>query len=163
MYEVVQNLDEAMKYCQYYKQDKRTKVYRNLLRLHNNRSSMLDQAADIMAVSNKAKTIALKKSNKLNQERRQRSLDQFTGGGVLYDPMYTGVYLSTDGETLRTTNNIKVEFHLAHLLYNRWSKGGDILGAKLDYYTVVKANSKSVQIGCTLISASELHRMFKDY
>ena len=38
------------------------------------------------------------------------------------------------------------------ILYNKWKSGKNIVGLKLEEYTVVKATKKEIKIGCTLIS-----------
>ena len=158
--DVIKYLDESIKYMSIYKYDKRKSAYKQLMLLNSNRSNMLDSVADIIVASNKAKAASIRKNNKLMQEERQTKLDKFTGGGIKFDPAYNGVYLKVDGDKLYTTNSICVDIRPAQLLYKRWVAGKDILGAELSYYTVVKSTSKAVQIGCTVIGAHELHRIF---
>jgi len=157
--DVIEYLNEAFEYIGVYGIDKRTATYKQLLRLNANRSNMLEQVADIIEADKKAQLAAKRKYDKQMQDRRQTKLDQFTGGGVIYDPNYTGAYLRINGDKLQTTNSITVSLADATLLYKRWLAGKDILGAKLDHYTVVKSSSKSVTIGCTTISATELNRV----
>ena len=159
---IISHLDEALKYISMYKYDKRKSTYKQLMALDANRDDMLAQVADIIEADKKAKAAAKRKYDKQMQSKRQATLDRFTGGGVTFDPNYTGVYLRINDDKLQTTNSITVPLADATLLYKRWAVGKDILGANLDCYKVIQASSKSVQIGCTKISANELHRTFKE-
>lgn len=159
--DVIQYLNEALKYMSMYKYDKRKSAYKQLMTLNANRNDMLAQVVDIIEADKKAKLVAKRKHDKQQQSKRQVKLDRFTGGGVVYDPSYNGVYLRIKEDKLQTTNSISVPLATATLLYKRWVSGKDILGAKLDYYTVVKSTSKSVTVGCTTISAGELNRVLE--
>ena len=152
-------VSEGMKYVSIYNPDKRTSVYKQLAKLYTNRDSMLDQAKPIIEAQRKAKLAAKRKSDLKHQAARQAKLDQFTGGGAEFDPDYSGVYLKVVDDKLLTTNYITVPLTDALVLYKRWLAGKNILGAKLDHYTVVKSSSKSVTIGCTLINKKELDRV----
>ena len=153
-------IKQALAYVNVCDYDKRKSSYRQLRKLYLNQDNMLAQVSGIIEASRKAKLKAKLAEDKRLQSQRQSKLDQFTGGGVTFDPNYNGVYLKVDGEHLRTTNHIRVNLAEAQLLYKRWSAGKPIIGAKLDCYTVVKSTSKSVTIGCTTIGAAELHRIF---
>ena len=155
-------LDTALVYMNLYKYDLRKATPRKLISLNHNRVNMLEVAKVQIEATRKKKLSDKKKYDKLNQAKRQAILDQFTGGGVTYDPNYTGVYLRVNGDELETTNSITVHIAEATVLYKRWVANKNIVGLKLDWYTVVSATSKQVKIGCTLISANELHRIFKD-
>ena len=159
--DIIRYLNEALKYISMYKYDKRKSTYKQLMALDANRNDMLAQVADIIEADKKAKLAAKRKYDKQMQSKRQATLDRFTGGGIVYDPNYIGVYLRINDDKLQTTNSITVPLADATLLYKRWAAGKDILGANLDCYKVIQASSKSVQIGCTKISANELHRTFK--
>lgn len=157
---VLNYLDEALLYMSTYNWDRRTAVYKQLVNLNDNRDDMLAQVADVIEADKKAKLRAKRKHDKQMQQSRQTRLDKFTGGGVVFDPDYNGVYLKRDGDKLHTTNSVTVDFASAKLLYWHWFKGTSIVGTQLEHYTVVKSTSKSVQIGCTTIGAHELHRIF---
>ena len=156
---VIAYLDEALKYISVYGYDKRKSTYKQLMQLDSNRENMLEQVAGIIESERKAKLVAKRKEDKRLQKQRQTRLDNFTGGGVEFDPNYNGVYLRINGDKLQTTNSITVSLSGATTLYKRWVAGKDIIGAELDCYTVVKANTTTVKIGCTTIGATELHRV----
>ena len=155
-------LDHAMQYIELYGADKRKAVYKNLTKLDKNRNDMLSQFADVIEASNKARLAAKRKEDKSKQSQRQANLGKFTGGGVLFDPNYTGVYLRRIEDKLQTTNHITVNFKEAQIMYNRWNSGKNIIGLKLEHYTVVSATKNAVKIGCTLIGKKELDRIFKE-
>jgi hypothetical protein len=157
-------LNEAMLYAKINKSDKRTSAYKQLSKFSKDRDNMLEQAKDMIQRANKAKKRAKLKKDKALQSKRQTNLDSFLGTTkeVIFDPDYNGVYLKRVDDILHTTNSIKVLFKDAKLLYKAWTKGKNILGLKLDQYTVVKSSKKSVTIGCTTIGAKELHRIFKE-
>lgn len=160
--QAVHYIKQALAYVNVCGYDKRKSNYRQLRKLYLNRDYMLAQVSDVIEVSREAQLKAKQAEDKRMQSQRQSNLDQFTGGGVTFDPNYTGVYLKREGDQLRTTNHITVDYKSAKLLYSYWVASKNIIGTQLQNYTVVKSTSKSVTIGCTTICASELHRIFKE-
>ena len=115
--------------------------------------------------ANRAKLLALKaKENEERQESRQKVLNKFLGhSNVVFDPNYNSVYLKVIEDKLYTSNSITVNVMEAITLYKAYLAGKNILNARLEHYTVVKASKTSVTIGCTTISAIELNRVLGEY
>lgn len=115
--------------------------------------------------ANRARILALKaKEDEKRQEVRQKDLDKFLGhSNVVYDPNYNSVYLKVLDDMLYTSNSVRVPLKYAVTLYKAYLEGKNILNAKLENYTVVKASKTSVTIGCTTISATELNRVLSEY
>ena len=127
-------------------------------------------ALDYQAEEAKRQKAEKAKRDKKNQEAKDKYLANFLSddeSGAIkpkkYDPNYNSVYLKKVGDLLYTTNSIKVNFNSALALWKRYMSGKDIIGLKLEQYTVVKSSKDSVTIGCTTISRKELERIFKNY
>ncbi len=158
-YQITKYINEAVDFATIFKH-KRSKEYKYLYSLQGlNIAQMLGVTSDIIEANKKRKLRAKKKREKLMQESRQDELDRFTGGGIKFDPNYSGVYLKIEDDKLKTTNSITVPLNEALILYSRYINGKDIVGTKFDYYTVVSATKNQVKIGCTVISRIELDRV----
>lgn len=72
---------------------------------------------------------------------------------------HVGVYLKVIEDKLVTSNSIRVSLKEATLLYKRWVAGKDIVGLKLEHYTVVSSTKEKVKIGCTTIGSTELNKV----
>ncbi len=166
-------INEAYKYTTYFKQDKRSADYKAILNFYNNIDDLAAQtqaALDYQAEEAKRQKAEKAKRDKKNQEAKDKYLASFLlddeSGAIKpkkYDPNYNSVYLKKVGDTLYTTNSIRVDFNSALALWKRYISEKDIIGLKLEQYTVVKSSKESVTIGCTTISNKELSRIFKNY
>ena len=171
--EIRSYIKEAYKYTTFFKQDKRSADYKAILNFHNNIDDLAAQtqaALDYQAEETKRQKAEKAKRDKKNQESRNLYLANFLSddeSGAIkpkkYDPNYNSVYLKKVGDLLYTTNSIRVNFNLALALWKRYISGKDIIGLKLEQYTVVKSSKDSVTIGCTTISNKEMSRIFKNY
>ena len=166
-------IKEAYLYTTFFKQDKRSSDYKTILNFYNNIDDLAAQTQavlDYQAEEVKRQKAEKAKRDKKNQESRNKNLASFLSNdesGAIkpkkYDPNYNSVYLKKVGDLLYTTNSIKVNFPQALALWKRYMSGKDIVGLKLEQYTVVKSSQDSVTIGCTTISNKELSRIFKNY
>lgn len=171
--EIRSYINEAFSYTTYFKQDKRSANYKAILNFYNNIDDLAAQtqaAFDYQAEEAKRQKAEKAKRDKKNQESRNLYLANFLSNdesGVIkptkYDPNYNSVYLKKVGDLLYTTNSIRVDFNSALALWKRYISGKDIIGLKLEHYTVVKSSQDSVTIGCTTISRKELERIFINY
>lgn len=171
--EIRSYINEAYKYTTYFKQDKRSADYKTILNFYNNIDDLAAQtqaALDYQAEEAKRQKAEKAKRDKKNQEAKDKYLASFLlddeSGATKptkYDPNYNSVYLKKVGDLLYTTNSIRVNFNSALALWKRYISGKDIIGLKLEQYTVVKSSQDSVTIGCTTISNKELSRIFKNY
>ena len=157
------------RYMELQKPDKRTKGYKELMKTINIDSKEL-------ALRLAKSTIKRREENKEKAENLKemkivslrKDIKRFYKGYDLKDMPTAEVIASSktvlirrDKDSLVSSNYVKVEYRTAKQLYNRWSKGKDILGLELGPYTVVKSNKESVTIGCTTISAPMLDWAFK--
>lgn len=166
-------IKEAYLYTTFFKQDKRSADYKAIINFHNNIDDLAAQtqaALDYQAEEAKRQKAEKAKRDKNNQESRNKNLASFLSNdesGAIkpkkYDPNYNSVYLKKVGDLLYTTNSIRVNFNSALALWKRYMSGKDIIGLKLEQYTVVKSSQDSVTIGCTTISNKEMSRIFKNY
>ena len=166
-------INEAYKYTTFFKQDKRSSNYKTILNFYNNIDDLAAQtqaALDYQTEEAKRQKAEKAKRDKKNQEYNNRNLEFFLSNdesGAIkptkFDPNYNSVYLKKVGDTLYTTNSIRVNFNSALALWKRYISGKDIIGLKLEQYTVVKSSKDSVTIGCTTISNKEMSRIFKNY
>lgn len=171
--EIRSYIKEAYLYTTYFKQDKRSSDYKTILNFYNNIDDLAAQtqaALDYQAEEAKRQKAEKAKRDKKNQEAKDKYLANFLlddeSGATKpkkYDPNYNSVYLKKVGDLLYTTNSIKVNFNSALALWKRYISGKDIIGLKLEQYTVVKSSQDSVTIGCTTISNKEMSRIFKNY
>ena len=166
-------IKEAYLYTTYFKQDKRSAYYKAIMTFYNNIDDFAAQtqaALDYQAEEAKRQKAEKARIDKKNQEAKDKYLANFLSNdesGAIkpkkYDPNYNSVYLKKVGDLLYTTNSIKVNFNSALALWKRYMSGEDIIGLKLEQYTVVKSSKDSVTIGCTTISNKEMSRIFKNY
>ena len=166
-------IKEAYLYTTFFKQDKRSSDYKTILNFYNNIDDLAAQtqaALDYQTEEAKRQKAEKARIDKKYQESRDANLANFLSddeSGAIkpkkYDPNYNSVYLKKVGDTLYTTNSIKVNFNSALALWKRYMSGKDIIGLKLEQYTVVKSSQDSVTIGCTTISNKEMSRIFKNY
>lgn len=171
--EIRSYIKEAYLYTTFFKQDKRSADYKTILNFYNNIDDLADQtqaALDYQAKEAKRQKAEKARIDKKYQESRNKNLMNFLSddeSGAIkpkkYDPNYNSVYLKKVGDLLYTTNSIKVNFNSALALWKRYMSGKDIIGLKLEQYTVVKSSKDSVTIGCTTISNKEMERTFKNY
>ncbi len=171
--EIRSYIKEAYLYTTYFKQDKRSSYYKTILNFYNNIDDLAAQtqaALDYQAEEAKRQKAEKAKLDKKYQESRDANLASFLSNdesGAIkpkkYDPNYNSVYLKKVGDLLYTTNSIKVNFNSALALWKRYMSGKDIIGLKLEQYTVVKSSKDSVTIGCTTIINKEMSRIFKNY
>ena len=171
--EIRSYIKEEYLYTTYFKQDKRSADYKAIINFYNNIDDLAAQtqeALDYQAEEAKRQKAEKAKRDKKNQEARNENLTNFLlddeSGAIKpkkYDPNYNSVYLKKVGDLLYTTNSIKVNFNSALALWKRYMSGKDIIGLKLEQYTVVKSSQDSVTIGCTTISNKEMSRIFKNY
>ena len=171
--EIRNYIKEAYLYTTFFKQDKRSSGYKTILNFYNNIDDLAAQtqtALDYQAEEAKRQKAEKAKRDKKNQEAKDKYLANFLSddeSGAIkpkkYDPNYNSVYLKKVGDLLYTTNSIKVNFNSALALWKRYMSGKDIIGLKLEQYTVVKSSKDSVTIGCTTISNKEMSRIFKNY
>ncbi len=165
-------IKEAYLYTTYFKQYKRSADYKAILNFYNNIDDLAAQtqaALDYQAEEAKRQKAEKAKRDKKNQEAKDKYLANFLlddeSGAIKptkYDPNYNSVYLKKVGDLLYTTNSIRVDFNSALALWKRYMSGKDIIGLKLEQYTVVKSSKDSVTIGCTTISKKEMSRFFKN-
>ena len=173
VYEIRNYINEAYSYTTFFKQDKRSAYYKDIVRFYNNIDDLAAQtqaALDYQSEEAKRKKAEKAKRDKKYKESRNLYLANFLSNdesGAIkpkkYDPNYNSVYLKKVGDLLYTTNSIKVNFNSALALWKRYMSGKDIIGLKLEQYTVVKSSQDSVTIGCTTISNKEMSRIFKNY
>ena len=166
-------INEAFAYTRFFKQDKRSADYKAILNLYNNIDDLAAQTQatlDYQEEEAKRQKAEKAKRDKKNQEAKDKYLANFLlddeSGAIKpkkYDPNYNSVYLKKVGDLLYTTNSIRVIFNSALALWKLYISGKDIIGLKLEQYTVVKSSKDSVTIGCTTISKKELERLFKNY
>lgn len=166
-------IKEAYLYTTFFKQDKRSADYKAIMTFHNNIDDLAAQTQavlDYQAEEAKRQKAEKAKRDKKYQESRNANLMNFLSddeSGAIkpksFDPNYNSVYLKKVGDLLYTTNSIRVNFNSALALWKRYISGKDIIGLKLEQYTVVKSSQDSVTIGCTKISRKELERIFKNY
>ena len=171
--EIRDYINEAFAYTRFFKQDKRSADYKTTLNFYNNIDDLAAQtqaALDYQAEEAKRQKAEKAKRDKKNQEAKDKYLANFLSddeSGAIkpnkYDPNYNSVYLKKVGDLLYTTNSIRVNFNQALALWKRYISGKDIIGLKLEQYTVVKSSKDSVTIGCTTISNKEMSRIFKNY
>ena len=171
--EIRSYIKEAYLYTTFFKQDKRSSDYKTILNFYNNIDDLAAQtqaALDYQAEEAKRQKAEKAKRDKKNQKARNENLTNFLkddeSGAIKpnkFDPNYNSVYLKKVGDLLYTTNSIKVNFNSALALWKRYISGKDIVGLKLEQYTVVKSSQDSVTIGCTTISNKEMSRIFKNY
>lgn len=164
---------EAYNYTTFFKQDKRSSNYKAILNFYYNIDNLAAQtqaALDYQAEEAKRRKDEKAKRDKKNQESNNIYLSNFLlndeSGAIKpkkYDPNYNSVYLKKVGDLLYTTNSIRVNFNQALALWKRYISGKDIIGLKLEHYTVVKSSKDSVTIGCTTISKKEMSRIFLNY
>ena len=166
-------IKEAYLYTTFFKQDRRSADYKTILNFYNNIDDLAAQtqaALDYQAEEAKRQKAEKARIDKKYQEARNENLANFLSedeSGAIkpkkYDPNYNSVYLKKVGDLLYTTNSIKVNFNSALALWKRYISGKDIIGLKLEQYTVVKSSKDSVTIGYTTISNKEMSRIFKNY
>ena len=171
--EIRSYIKEAYLYTTFFKQDKRSAGYKAIMTFNNNIDDLAAQtqaALDYQTEEAKRQKAEKAKRDKIYQESRNKILMNFLSddeSGAIkpkkYDPNYNSVYLKKVGDLLYTTNSIKVNFNSALALWKRYMSGKDIIGLKLEQYTVVKSSKDSVTIGCTTISNKEMSRIFKNY
>ena len=171
--EIRSYIKEAYLYTTFFKQDKRSSDYKTILNFYNNIDDLAAQtqaALDYQTEEAKRQKAEKARIDKKYQESRDANLANFLSddeSGAIkpkkYDPNYNSVYLKKVGDLLYTTNSIRVNFNSALALWKRYMSGKDIIGLKLEQYTVVKSSKDSVTIGCTTISNKEMSRIFKNY
>ncbi len=171
--EIRSYIKEAYNYTTFFKQDKRSADYKAIINFYNNIDDLAAQtqaALDYQTEKAKRQKAEKARIDKKYQESRDANLANFLSddeSGAIkpkkYDPNYNSVYLKKVGDLLYTTNSIKVNFNSALALWKRYMSGKDIIGLKLEQYTVVKSSKDSVTIGCTTISNKEMSRIFKNH
>ena len=153
-------INEALLWSNTFKVDKRSKAYKELIRLHSNVDDLITTSAEILAKGRESKRKAKLKFDKLQQKSKQEDLNRFLGTDtVTYDPDYNSVYLKIVDNQIKTSNHITVDLAPAKLLWKCYLSGKQILGLGLGQYKVVQANSVSVTLGCTKVSKKELSRV----
>ena len=174
---IVSNIEKMMEYLRNPKRTlyKHQKPLRKNHKLLNKMYELTKVGKDLESLKDYTSIIeAQKKRAKLEAKRQFKSqykaklekhnqwyADSITKPTKLKEG-HIGVYLKIIGDELHTSNHIKVNLKEATILYKKWTKGKNIIGLKLDDYTVVQSSNKRVKIGCTIISADELHKIFKD-
>ncbi len=171
--EIRKYINEAYNYTTFFNQDKRSSNYKAILNFYNNIDDLAAQtqaALDYQAEEARKKKHLKALYDKKYQESRNAHLANFLSddeSGAIkpkkYDPNYNSVYIKKVGDLLYTTNSIRVNFTKALALWKRYISDKDIIGLKLEQYTVVKSSKDSVTIGCTTISNKEMSRIFKNY
>ena len=107
--------------------------------------------------------------NKLSQDKRtkekEESLKAFFNGKLpdYYNPSYQ--YLKIDLEKLevKTTMFSRVKLHEAVMMYQKLIDGENLVGLKLDYFTVLSLDENFLTIGCHKIQLVHIHEVFKNY
>ena len=125
--EIRSYIKEAYLYTTFFKQDKRSADYKAILNFYNNIDDLATQtqaALDYQAEEAKRQKAEKAKRDKKNQEAKDKYLDNFLlddeSGAIKpkkYDPNYNSVYLKKVGDTLYTTNSIRVNFNSALALW----------------------------------------------
>lgn len=81
--------------------------------------------------------------------------------GQLYNlPVHLRV--SKDGQLIETTKGAKVSFSEAFILLDRLRKGEDVIGYKIDGFTLIENNSNAIKIGCHVIGWDVINNFFKN-
>ena len=107
--------------------------------------------------------------SKLSQDqetkRKEESLKDFFDGTLpdYYNPSYQ--YLKIDLEKLevKTTMFSRVKLHEAVMMYQKLIDGENLVGLKLDYFTVLSLDENFLTIGCHKIQLVHIHEVFKNY
>lgn len=64
--------------------------------------------------------------------------------------------MSKDGQNVETSKGVRIEVDKARILYRLIQSGKDIVGYKLDYYTVIGIKDGALKIGCHNIPMNEV-------
>ena len=75
---------------------------------------------------------------------------------------YDGTYLKVVHDRVVTGKGDNISYKVAKLMYDRWTKGEDIVGKQLGHYSymVREHSTTGVKIDCSVFHADELHKIF---
>jgi hypothetical protein len=113
----------------------------------------VDKDAILAEVSIKEKAKREKEKAKLQEhltEWRNNERANFYGLKESY------LRMSQDGANVETSKGVRIEVDKARLLYRLIHSGKDIVGYKLDYYTVIGIKDGVLKIGCHNIPMNEV-------
>lgn len=153
-YEIKSLYKEVINYCSVFKIDKRSKQYKQLLKLINVPDM---EVLSIIIQSNIS--AHSEQANERREERRQKQLNSFLSRDDI--KWESGkVYMKIDGDKLKLSNQITVPLKDSIALYKRWISGKPILGIKFDQYTILKSSAESFTAGCTTLTRTECDRVY---
>ena len=156
-FQIKKELDKCEAIIKYGKIDKRQKPYKKYVDIRKGIKSINQLVEDGIKAEKNRKTLEAKRKFTANKKR----YTNFTG--IEWDGTATELanynHLIISGEEILTDSHARVGLNEAKVLYKAWSKGKDIVGQKIGYYTVLKANKKEVKIGCHLLLGKELHKV----
>jgi hypothetical protein len=154
-YEIESQITKGNYILEYGKIDKRKQSYKMFIDFKNgvNTEELIQKSIEEEKARNK-------KIAKEKFESNKKRFEDFTGVKCPYkaeELQYN--WLKIEGDKLKTNSWVTVPLNEALLLYKAYKSGRDIVGKKIDYYTVLKANKKEVKIGCHNILTKELDRV----
>jgi len=163
----IRRVDRLYRFLDFLKYDKRKSEYRSIkdrVELLNLDGKELKEAVANAKIKHLKEERALQRKRDLaNLKFKQKELSNFLEETTTkYDVDFVGVRLKVKDNTLYTSNHIKLPLRECLVMYKRYKQGKKVIGLKVDEYTILKLDSKTVTIGCTLISLTELDRLLKD-
>lgn len=116
--------------------------------------------AEISEVGERVQKLA-KKETEAQKRKELKRIRTFTGDKTTKRNK-TNVYLTIQGEIVKTSRGANVPVKEGKILFDRIQKGKDIKGFEIGYYTVISING-TLKIGCHEITRHEIERFTKFY
>ena len=155
-WEIKNQLEKGNAILEHGKIDKRSSIYKQFMNiLHcNDLDTILENAE-------KSKKLEKQRIAKARYQRNKEYFERWTGVKCPYKPTELNDYnyLRINGDTLQTNGGVSVDLKEASILYKAYKSNKNVVGQKIGYYTILKANKNVVQIGCHNIMAKELDRV----
>ena len=137
--------------------DKKDVRFKELTKIYNSISSPENiEAAKIAAKK------ALAKQQRMEAAKLKIDLKKFEAYEInsIYGQSEDYLRISQDGQTVETSQYVKVSIEAAKSLYNAIVNKQDIKGHKIDNYTVISLNGV-LTIGCHKINTKSMHKVGK--
>jgi len=106
-----------------------------------------------------------------NDEMRKKNIAQYFEAFQNFEPFealknrcnleYDLIRLSNCGEYVETSQNLRANKTEAELLYKALKNGRDIIGEKIDGYTITAVSENEIKIGCHRIKMAQINKIFE--
>ena len=101
-----------------------------------------------------------KRTEKENKRKVKEALTEFNNYEInsFHIGEYSYLRVSECGNFIETSQNVRVDINEARVLYLRIKQGKDVIGHKIEQYTVISING-TLRIGCHEIQRDEINRI----